>query len=111
LASNWGRCGCGCRDGEDVNEDLLALSTLSDLVEVVEGTAQALVPDGRATERKGAVGTGGETTSVDGTSLSWSVELELLVGGNVSGAVLAVSEDTVLEGDLEDVGTSLVGAL
>jgi hypothetical protein len=103
LTSCTGRRGRGS-DREKVNEDLLALSTLGLVVEVVESTAEALVPDGRVTKSESAVGTSGETSGVDGTSLGRTIELELLVGSNVTNAALVVSEDTVGEGHLEHLG-------
>lgn len=81
--------------------------TLAVVVEVVESAAQALVPDSRATESECAVGADGETAGVDGTGLGRAVELELLVGGNVTSAVVAVGEDTVVEGDGQDLGAGV----
>lgn len=37
--------------------------------------------------------------------MSWAVELELVVVGNITSAVLVVKEDTILEGDDESTLT------
>ena len=71
------------------------------VVQVIESTAQALVEDSRGTESEGAVGADGEAISVDGSSLRWTIELELEVRCNVSGAALLVGELAVGEGDDE----------
>ena len=68
------------------------------VVEVVEAAGQALVPDGRATESERRVATGREAGGVDGTSLCGLVKLELVVVGDVAGAILGVKEHAVLEG-------------
>lgn len=88
-----------------------ALLTLVLVVKVVEatsaatsgGTTQALVPDSRATKSESTVTADRETGSVDGTSLRRTVELELPVGSDVTSTALGVSEDTVGEGDGENV--------
>ena len=89
----------------DVDVDLRALGGLGLVVQVVEIAAQALVEDGVVTDGEGVVRADGPASSVDGTGLRGTVELELVVGRDVTGAALVVLEDTVLEGDLE------VGAL
>lgn len=85
----------GAGHGDNLNG--LALSGPAAVVEVVEVTGAALVEDGGAAEGEGAVLAGGEASSVDGASLGRSIELELVVGDNGTGAVLAVLEDGVLE--------------
>jgi hypothetical protein len=97
--------GDGSRGGftarEDIDQDRLALSGPVAVVQVVEATAQALVEDSRGTESEGAVGADREAISVDGSSLGWSIELELVVGRDVSGTALLVGELAVGEGDDE----------
>lgn len=88
-----------------------ALSTLALVVKVVEatsgatsgGTAQALVPNSRATESESTITTDGETRSVDSTSLGRTIELELPVVCDVTNTALRVGEDTVGECDGEDI--------
>lgn len=94
-----GAGGAGGAEGLEV--DGVALSGGVLVVEVVEGAAQALVEDSRVAEGEGAVLTDGPAGSVDGTSLGRTVELELVVGGDVASAALGVGEDTILELDLE----------
>lgn len=87
----------------DVDVDLRALVAGGLVVKVVEGTAQALVEDGRVTKGKSAVAADRPARGVDGTSLGRLVELELVVGGDVASAALVVSQDTVGEGHGEDL--------
>lgn len=75
------------------------------VVQVVEVTAQALVENVGATESQGAIRAHAEAGSVDGTGLSWLVELELVVGGNVTCSALAVEEDTIGQGQVEHAGS------
>jgi len=93
---------------DNVDVDLIALLASGLVVKVVEVAAQALEEDGGATEGKRAVAASGPASSVDGASLSRAVELELVVGGDVTGAVLGVGEDTILEGDLKLLGVGLL---
>ena len=94
----------GSTGTDDVDVDWGALSRLVVVVQVVEGTAQALVEDGGVTKGESAVGASGETGSELGTSLRRTVKLELVVGGNVTSASLGVSQNTVGHGDLESSG-------
>jgi hypothetical protein len=97
---------------EDVDVDGGALVTSGLVVEVVEVTAQALVEDGRGADGKSAVAADGETRGVDGTGLGRLVELELVVGSNVTSTALVVSQDTVVKSDSQDLGlTSIETAL
>ena len=101
LGGNDGRRGrraAAGRNNSDVNG--VALAANGGGVKVVEATAQALVPDG-AGESEGAVAADGETAGVDGVALERSVELELLVGGDITLALLGVGQDTVGEGQDE----------
>ena len=88
--------------------DLVALLASGLVVEVVEVAAQALEEDSGAAEGKRAVAASRPAGGVDGASLSRAVELELVVGGDVTGAVLGVGEDTILEGDLKLGGVGLL---
>jgi hypothetical protein len=102
----------GARAGtDDLDGDLVALLAGALVVQVVEVTAQALVESGLATKSERAVGASGPASSVDGTSLGRAVELELVVGGNVTGTLLGVKEHTVLEGDLKLHGVVLLALL
>lgn len=92
----------------DVDVDLVALVASGLVVEVVEVAAQALEEDSGATEGKRAVAASRPASSVDGASLSRAIELELVVCGDVTGAVLGVGKDTILEGDLELGGIGLL---
>ena len=93
---------------DNVDVDLVALVASGVVVEVVEVAAQALVEDSGAAEGEGAVAASRPASSVDGASLSRAVELELVVGGDVTSAVLGVGEDTILEGDLKLLGVVLL---
>ena len=75
-------------------------------VEIAETTTQAAVPDEIIAESERCVLADAEACGVLSTSLWWVVELELVVGGDVARAVLAVGQDTALERD-EQLGISL----
>ena len=109
-SSALGRSGARAA-ADDLDGDLVALLAGGLVVQVVEVTAQALVESGLATKSKRAVGASGPASSVDGASLGRAVELELVVGGDVTGAVLGVKEYTVLEGDLKLHGVVLLALL
>lgn len=93
---------------DNVDVDLVALVASGLVVEVVEVAAQALEEDSGVAEGKRAVAASRPASSVDGASLGRAVELELVVGGDVAGAVLGVGENTVLEGDLKLPGVVLL---
>jgi hypothetical protein len=93
---------------DHVDVDLVALVASGLVVEVVEVAAQALEEDSGATEGKRAVAASRPASGVDGTSLGRAIELELVVGGNVTGALLGVGKDTVLEADLKGHGIVLL---
>jgi len=87
------------------NLDGRALFRPPAIVQVVKVTRAALVEDGRITQSEGAIAADGETRRVDGTRLGRLVELELVIGGNVSGAAGRIGDDTTLEfGDEDTVG-------
>ena len=88
--------------------NLVALLAGGLVVKVVEVTAQALEEDSAATECKRAVAASRPASSVNGASLSRAVELELVIGGDVTGAVLGVGENAILEGDLKLLGVGLL---
>lgn len=90
--------------GRSDDVDSVTLVTLRLVVQVVEGSAQALVEDGTATESNRAISTEREAGSVDGTSLYWVVKLELSVGSDVTSSARLVLEDAV--GEAEGQGTS-----
>jgi len=87
----------GGASANDVDVDLRALVTSGCIVKVVEGTAQALVEESRVTNGKGTVGADRPASSVDGIGLDWVVELELVVGDDLTSAALAVGEDSLGE--------------
>lgn len=55
--------------------------------------------DIRATESQRSIIADRETSCIDGVRLKRSVELELVVGGDVSLSVLRIGEDTILQAD------------
>ena len=93
--------------GAHIDVDLGALGAGRLVVKVVKGTAQALVEDGRVAESESVVAANGPSGSVDSTSLDRAIELELVVGGNVTSTALIVGEDTADKLD----GQSLILAL
>lgn len=108
--ANLGRSGATA-DWDNIDVDRGALASRVVIVEVVEGTAQALLEDGVGTEDKSVVvGADSPASIVDRTGLSLVVELELVVRGNVTNATLGILQDTVGEGEHES-GTLLNGAL
>lgn len=108
LGLTVGKLGSSGASLDNVDVDLVALVASGLVVEVVEVAAQALEEDGGVAEGEGTVAASGPASSVDGTSLSGAVELELVVGGDVTSAVLGVGEDTILEGDLKLLGVVLL---
>ena len=85
-----------------------ALAGIVVVVEVVEIAAQALIPSGVGAECERTILADGETSGVDGTSLGWVIELELVVGGNVASAALRIHEDTTRKSQLEGSRLSLL---
>jgi hypothetical protein len=79
------------------------------VVQVVEAAAQALVEDSRRAKSERAVAADGETISVDGSSLGRSIELELEISRDVSGAAVLVGELAVREADNEGSSSSWAG--
>lgn len=86
-------------NGLDV--DRAALATLGLVVQVVEVSAQALVEDSLVAEDERAVVANSPARGVDRIGLEDVVELELVVGDDLTSAAVLVLEDTVVEGDLE----------
>ena len=105
LASN-----CRAASAQNVEVDGRALASVERVVvvKVVESTTQASVEDGGVPDGERAVAAHGPPSSVDGSSLRRPIELELAVGRDVTGAVLGVHQDTVLEGhDERGIGLPL----
>jgi len=75
---------------DSVDVDGRTLSRPFSVVKVVEVTAQALVEDVGSTKGKSAVTAGSEAGGEFSTSLGWSIELELEVGGNIPSASLGI---------------------
>lgn len=88
--------------------DRLALGSPGAIVQVVEVSRGALVPNSATTQSQRTIATGGKPSSVDGTCLSRGVKLELVVASNVSSATLSVGQDTIVEIGHED---AVAGAL
>jgi len=118
LRGNWGGsdlavtdlAGNGATTRDDVDVDRAALAGSVVVVEVVEGTAQALLEDSVGAEDEGVVvGADGPAGVVDGAGLSGVVELELVVGGDVADTALGILQDTAAEGEHE--GGTLVKGL
>lgn len=86
----------------DQNLDGRALGSPVAVVQVVEVAALALVEDGGAAQRQGAVATSREAGCVDGTSLRGLVVLELVVASNVASATLGVEKGAIGQGGDED---------
>jgi len=81
--------------------DWRALGSPILVVKVVEVTTQTLVEDIRSAESKGAVSADRPASGIDGTSLRWLVELELVVGSNIPSAASSVRQDTSRQRDLQ----------
>lgn len=94
------------RNGND--GDSLALLSPVLVVQVVEVARQAAVEGLVGAEGQQVVLANGETAGVDGTSLRRTIELELEVGGNVTGALLGVVDGLIRQGEDEhSVGSTL----
>ena len=87
------------------------MTTLALIVEIEEGSAEALVEDSGATECQGAVGADGEAIGDESAGLRWAIELVLTVGGNVSLATLGIEEFSVGELDQESAVAAAGNAL
>ena len=81
--------------GLDVNS--VTLSSPVTVVQVVKGSTEALPEDAAATETKSSIFTDGKSSGIDGTGLWWIVELELVVGSNITGTTLRILEDTIVK--------------
>lgn len=94
---------------DDLDVDRRALLGLGLIVEVVEGAGQALVESAVTLDGERAVAADGESGGELGISLAgcW-VELELVVGNDVTDASLGVGEDSILELDHEGGGLTLL---
>lgn len=82
---------------ERINGNWRALCGPGAIVEIVKGTTEALIEDVGSTKRKRTVIANRETSSNDSTCLRRSIELELIVGGDVASTALLVFEHTILE--------------
>lgn len=97
------------RHGNDL--DSLALGSPVTIVQVVEVARLALVPNRRPAEGERLVPADGEASGVDGASLGRVVELELVVGRNVSCPALSIGEDAVGQGQEQGAVGAASGAL
>lgn len=69
------------------------------VIQIVEVAAQALVEDVGSAEGKGSIVAGGEASSVDCSGLGWAVELELVVGGDISCSSLGILQFAIGQSD------------
>lgn len=83
------------RHDDDLNG--IALLGPPAVVQVVEAAGAALVEDGGAAQGERAVAAVGEAGREDGAGLGRAVELELVVGRDVAGALVVVGQDAVDE--------------
>lgn len=104
--SNGSRWGSIAANHDNVNWGALAGIVL--VVEVVEVSTEALVPSRIGAESELSVLADRETSGIDGTSLGWVVELELIVRGDVASAALCILKDTTRESQFEWGGLSLL---
>ena len=86
---------------KDLNGDWVTLRSPFTVVEIVEIAAETLVEGRRAAERQTAITADAEAGGVDCTGLWWGVELELIVGCNVTSATLVVLEHAIVDGQLK----------
>lgn len=100
---------------DDVDVDGRAQGAPVAVVEVVElaCTLAALtaVEDGRVTKGKRAVSANAEAIIVDGASLRWVVELQLVVAGDVAGATVLVRQLAIGQGQDQQVIGSAAGLI
>jgi hypothetical protein len=95
------------RARQDVNDGWRADVERLTIVQVVERStvssrgvsALALVEDVGSTEREGTIAADGPSSSVDGTGLRRTVELELVICGDITGSLGGVGEFAVDESD------------
>lgn len=62
------------------------------VIKVVEVSADALIEDVGSTEGERAIVAKGEASGIDSSGLGRTVELELVVGGDISSALLGIRE-------------------
>lgn len=94
------------------NLNRLALGGPRAVVQVVEVSRGALVPNSAVTQSQRTIATSGESSSVDGARLSGGIKLELVVASNVSSAALSVGQDAIGEvGDEDAVAGALITLL
>lgn len=99
-ANDLSVAGLACRALATRHDDDLngrALRSPRAVIQVVKVTTGALIEDSRTAQGKGAVRTGREARGVNCTSLRGAVELELVIGCDVSSSSLSVLENTVLQ--------------
>jgi len=77
------------------------------MIQVGEVSALAAVEDSAAANGEGTVRADGEARLEKGVSLQWAVELELLVGDDLTLSVILVGKDTILQNDDGSVGACL----
>lgn len=83
----------------DIESHIIIQVVKRPLVTAIRIATRALVEDVAIIKSERAIGTNGPSRFTEVTSLYWIVELELMVGCNVSGSAFVISEDTVGEGD------------
>lgn len=92
---------CAVDKLQGIDGDRRALGSPVHVVQVVEVTAQALVENVGSSQSEGAIAANRPSSSVNSTSLRWLVELELVVGSNVTSATDGVRQNTISQGNLE----------
>ena len=70
-----------------------------------------MVEDGGVAQSDGAVAADGKARGYQGTGLRGSVELELVVVGDVAGAVKGILQDTTFQAEDEGTIASAIGTL
>ena len=86
-----------------MNVDGVTLRSPVTVIQVVKATAAALPPDTAVTKGQSAVLANREARGVNGTGLWWVIELELIVGGNVTCSTVCVFENAIVESEGEGV--------
>ena len=77
------------------------------MIEVGKGSALAAVEDGATANCERTVCTDGEAGCEKGVRLQYVIELELLVGDDLTLSIVLIGKDTVLEDDDWGVGAYL----
>jgi hypothetical protein len=96
---------------ENVDENSIALRSPIRTVEVRETPTRTFIEDSGATESQRGVGKDRESSGVDSTCLRGRVELELVVGSDISCPALSIGENTVGKSNGKVSGLSAIDCL